>query len=256
VELSGAGVLIVGGASGLGAATVKRLTSAGAVVTVADINRERGQELATATGAAFLECDVRDEDAVERTVKNAAQQARTKGLRLAVTCAGMGMARKIASRTLGPHPLKDFLRVSELNMVGTFNVMRFAATAMLENQPTEDGERGLLINTASVAAFEGQAGQIAYSASKGAIVSMTLTAARDLAKEGIRVMTIAPGVFDTPILGRLSDEQKAAFAAQTPFPNRLGQPNEYAALVQAIAENPMLNGATIRIDGGLRMPPR
>jgi NAD(P)-dependent dehydrogenase (short-subunit alcohol dehydrogenase family) len=141
-------------------------------------------------------------------------------------------------------------------MVGTFNVMRFAATAMLENQPTEEGERGLLINTASVAAFEGQAGQIAYSASKGAIVSMTLTAARDLAKEGIRVVTIAPGVFDTPILQRLTDEQRAAFAAQTPFPSRLGQPNEYAALVEAIAENVMLNGETIRIDGALRMPPR
>jgi NAD(P)-dependent dehydrogenase (short-subunit alcohol dehydrogenase family) len=255
LEIAGAGVFVAGGASGLGAATAERLAAAGATVTIADINGKLGSETAESIGATFVECDVRDEDAVGTAVADAAAAA-PSGLRVAVSCAGVGFPHKITSPRTGPHPFADFKRVLELNLFGTFNVMRFAATTMLGNDPTPEGERGLLVNTASVAAFEGQVGQIAYSASKGAIVSMTLTAARDLARDGIRVVTIAPGVFDTPLLGRKTQEEIDALSANVPFPPRLGRPNEFAQLVHSIVENPMLNGTTIRLDGALRMPPR
>jgi NAD(P)-dependent dehydrogenase (short-subunit alcohol dehydrogenase family) len=256
VEINGVGALVTGGASGLGAATSQLLAGAGAKVTIADVNVELGRKVAFEIDAEFIECDVRQEDAVKRAVDVASSRSPKSGLRLAVACAGIGLARKIASRSLGPHPLVEFVRVIDLNLIGTFNLMRLAASSMLDNEPNADGERGLLVNTASAAAYEGQAGQVAYAASKGAIVSMTLTAARDLARDGIRVVTIAPGVFDTAILERMSDEQRSALAAQPPFPTRLGRPDEYGALVLAIAGNSMLNGETIRIDGALRMPPR
>jgi 3-hydroxyacyl-CoA dehydrogenase / 3-hydroxy-2-methylbutyryl-CoA dehydrogenase len=255
MEIEGAGVLVAGGASGLGAATAVRLRAQGAAVTIADINTELGEALAAEHDLQFVECDVRMEAAVQTAVSRAAAHA-DRGLRVAVSCAGIGFPHKVTSRRHGPHPLSDFKRVIELNLVGTFNVLRLATTAMLDNEPEDDAERGVVVNTASVAAFEGQIGQIAYSASKGAIVSMTITAARDLAGDGIRVLTIAPGVFDTPLLGRLTHEQREGLAANVPFPKRLGQPVEYAQLVQALVENPMLNGTTIRLDGALRMPPR
>jgi NAD(P)-dependent dehydrogenase (short-subunit alcohol dehydrogenase family) len=248
-------VFVTGGASGLGAATARRLAAAGASVTIADIDGKAGGDLAGDIGATFVECDVRDEEALGRAVADAAAVT-SNGLRVAVSCAGIGFPHKLTSRRSGPHPSADFKRVIEINLVGTFNVMRATASAMLDNDPTADGERGVLVNTASVAAFEGQIGQIAYAASKGAIVSMTLTAARDLARDGIRVVTIAPGVFDTPLLGRSTREEIDTLAADVPFPHRLGRPDEYAQLVQAIVENPMLNGETIRLDGALRMPPR
>jgi NAD(P)-dependent dehydrogenase (short-subunit alcohol dehydrogenase family) len=253
VQIEGAGVLVAGGASGLGAATARRLAGAGARVTIADINAELGNEVAGSIGGSFVDCDVRLEDAVQQAVALATANC---PLRIAVSCAGIGFPHKLTSARTGPHPLAEFARVIELNLVGTFNVMRLAATAMLDNEPNNEGERGVLINTASVAAYEGQMGQIAYAASKGGIVSMTLTAARDLARDGVRVATIAPGVFDTPILSRMTDEQRDALGANVPFPPRLGRPEEFAQLVQSIAENPMINGETIRLDGALRMPPR
>ncbi|MEX2194328.1 MAG: SDR family NAD(P)-dependent oxidoreductase [Thermoleophilaceae bacterium] len=252
---SGAGAIVAGGASGLGAATARRLAATGAVVTVADVDEEKGAALAAETGARFVRCDVREEDQVRAAVESAAEAAGPGGLRVAVATAGSGFPHKIAG-SRGPHPLPDFKRIIELNLVGTFNVMRLAATAMLDNDPGDSGERGVLVNTASVAAFEGQVGQIAYSASKGGIVSMTLTAARDLARNGIRVVTIAPGIFDTPLLGKKTDEERAGLAKQVPFPRRLGEPDEYARLVEAIMDNPMLNGTTLRLDGAIRMAPR
>lgn len=255
MKIDGSGVLVAGGASGLGAATARRLAQGGALVMIADIAEEAGERLAGEIGGQFIACDVREEDSVQAAVALATRAAGASGLRLAVSCAGIGFPHRIAS-SRGPHPLEGFRRVIELNLIGTFNVMRLASTAMLANEPNDDGERGLLVNTASAAAFEGQIGQIAYSASKGAIVSMTLTAARDLARDGIRVLTIAPGIFDTPLLGRLSEEARAKLAQAVPFPQRLGRAEEFASLVQAAAENPMLNGETIRLDGALRMAPR
>ena len=177
-------------------------------------------------------------------------------MRIAISCAGTGIPIKVAS-SKGPHPLDAFKVIIDINLIGTFNLMRLAAFSMLSNnEPDEEGERGVCINTASVAAFEGQVGQIAYSASKGGVVAMTITAARDLADKGIRVNTIAPGLFDTPLLGALPEDKRAALGAQVPFPSRLGRPEEYAQLAQQIAENPMLNGETIRLDGAIRMAPR
>jgi NAD(P)-dependent dehydrogenase (short-subunit alcohol dehydrogenase family) len=247
--------LIAGGASGLGAATAHALAKAGADVTIADVDADNGQRVAKDIGARFVPCDVRDEAAVQVAVDTAASGSREQGLRIAVSTAGRGFPHRLAS-SRGPHPLDEFRAVVELNLVGTFNVMRLAATAMLANEPNDEGERGVMVSTASVAAFEGQIGQIAYSASKAGIVGMTLTAARDLAREGIRVLAIAPGLFDTPLLGRLSDETRSALEASVPFPPRLGRPVEFAQLVTAIVENPMLNGETIRLDGAVRMPPR
>jgi NAD(P)-dependent dehydrogenase (short-subunit alcohol dehydrogenase family) len=244
--------IVVGGASGLGEATVRALHERGAAVTIADVNAEKGAELAGELGLEFVSCDVRDEAQVEAAVAAAAAGG---PLRIAVCCAGTGWAQKVAS-SKGPHPLLPFETIISINLIGTFNVLRFAATAMIGTDPLEDGERGVCVNTASIAAFDGQVGQIAYSASKGGVVGMTLPAARDLSQYGIRVNTIAPGLFDTPLLGALPEDARQKLGAGVPYPQRLGAPSEYASLACHIVENRMLNGETIRLDGALRMPPR
>jgi NAD(P)-dependent dehydrogenase (short-subunit alcohol dehydrogenase family) len=254
MDIEGKGAIVSGGASGLGEATVRRLHAAGAQVVIADVNPEKGEPLAEELGITFVQTDVREADQVQAAVDKAAEAE--GGLRIAVSCAGTGIPIKVAS-SKGPHPLDAFKVIIDINLIGTFNLMRLAAFSMLtNNEPDEEGERGVCINTASVAAFEGQVGQIAYSASKGGVVAMTITAARDLADKGIRVNTIAPGLFDTPLLGALPEDKRAALGAQVPFPSRLGRPEEYAQLAQQIAENPMLNGETIRLDGAIRMAPR
>ena len=254
MRVEGANALVVGGASGLGEATARRLRAAGARVTVADLNVERGEALAAELGedTAFVAANVLEAEQVEAAVAAASEAG---PLRISVCCAGIGGAERTVSRR-GPHDLEIFSNVIRVNLIGTFNVLRLAAAAMVENEPDEGGERGLCVNTASIAAFEGQIGQVAYSASKGGIVALTLPAARDLAGRGVRVLTIAPGLFDTPLLAGLPAEQREALGAGIPFPSRLGLPAEYADLVAAIAANPMLNGETIRLDGALRMPPR
>jgi 3-hydroxyacyl-CoA dehydrogenase / 3-hydroxy-2-methylbutyryl-CoA dehydrogenase len=255
VRIEGNGAVVAGGASGLGEAAVRRLVAGGAHVVIADLNEERGQALASELGerATFMHINVTDEAAVGAAVRVAVGQP--VPLRIAVSCAGIGWAARVAGRR-GAHPLGPFETVIQVNLIGTFNVMRLAAAAMLESEPTESGERGVCVNTASIAAFDGQIGQIAYSASKGAVVSMTLPAARDLASVGIRVCAIAPGTFDTPLLAALPEESREALAAAVPFPSRLGRPDEFAALVAHIVENEMLNGEVIRLDGSLRMPPK
>ena len=254
MDLKGTGAIVSGGASGLGEATVRALHAGGAHVVIADLNAEKGEALAAELGdrARFAEANVTDETAVEAAVE--AVDA-PRGLRVAVGCAGIGWAQRVTGKQ-GPHPLDLFRNVVEVNLVGMFNVMRLATTRMNDNEPDDGGERGLFVATASVAAYDGQIGQIAYSASKGGIVGMTLPAARDLASRGIRVMTIAPGLFDTPLLAALPEDARQALGATIPFPSRLGTPDEYANLVTAIAANPMLNGETIRLDGAIRMPPK
>jgi NAD(P)-dependent dehydrogenase (short-subunit alcohol dehydrogenase family) len=253
MRIEGSGAIVAGGASGLGEATARRLHEQGAVVTIADVNAEKGAALASELGIEFVACDVRDENQVQAAVEQAAKAP--GGLRIAVCCAGTGWAQKVAG-SKGPHPLLPFQTIIEINLIGTFNVLRFAATAMIATEPLEDGERGVCVNTASVAAFDGQIGQIAYSASKGGVVGMTLPAARDLADKGIRVNTIAPGLFDTPLLAALPEDARQKLGEGVPFPQRLGTPAEYAQLACHIVENKMLNGETIRLDGALRMPPR
>ncbi len=250
MRIEGARALVTGGASGLGAATVRRLHAGGASVTIADVSEAAGSALAASLGerAAFVACDVTDPAQVEAAVG-------APGLRLSVSCAGIGHAERTLARS-GPHDLEAFERVVAVNLVGTFNVLRLAAQAMAGNEPDAGGERGVIVNTASIAAFDGQIGQIAYAASKGGVVGMTLPAARDLAPAGIRVVTIAPGLFDTPLLAGLPAQARTALGAQVPHPSRLGTPEEYGALVGHIVENPMLNGEVIRLDGALRMPPR
>jgi len=222
---------------------------------MADMNQERGQAVASELGerVTFVTTDVTDEGAVHEAVRAAIAQPVT--FRIAVSCAGIGWAARVAGKR-GPHPLEPFETVIRVNLIGTFNVLRLAAAALLETEPTGSGERGVCINTASIAAFDGQIGQIAYSASKGAIVGMTLPAARDLASVGVRVCAIAPGTFDTPLLAGLSAETREALGQAVPFPSRLGRPEEFGALVAHIVENEMLNGEVIRLDGALRMPPR
>jgi NAD(P)-dependent dehydrogenase (short-subunit alcohol dehydrogenase family) len=253
VQIDGAAAIVAGGASGLGEATVRALAARGAVVTIADVNAEKGQALAQELGLEFVACDVREEDQVAAAVERAA--AAPGGLRISICCAGTGWAQKVAG-SKGPHPLLPFETIISINLIGTFNVLRHAATAMIAAEPLEDGERGVCVNTASIAAFDGQVGQIAYSASKGGVVGMTLPAARDLSQYGIRVNTIAPGLFDTPLLAALPEEARLKLGAGVPYPARLGAPAEYAALACHITENRMLNGETIRLDGALRMPPR
>ena len=253
MQIVGSSAIVVGGASGLGEATVRRLHTGGAHVTIADVNAEKGAALASELGLDFAPCDVRDEDQVQAAVEQAAAAA--GGLRIAVCCAGTGWAQKVAG-SKGPHPLMPFETIIAINLIGTFNVLRFAATAMISNDPLDDSERGVCINTASIAAYDGQVGQIAYAASKGGVVGLTLPAARDLAQYGIRVNTIAPGLFDTPLLAALPEEARTKLGAGVPYPPRLGQPSEYAQLACHIIENRMLNGETIRLDGALRMPPR
>jgi len=251
--IEGSSALVVGGASGLGEATVRALHEQGALVTIADVNAEKGAALASELGIQFAPCDVRGESQVQVAVERAA--AVSGGLRIAVCCAGIGWAQKVAG-SKGPHALLPFETTIQINLIGTFNVLRLAATAMIAADPLEDGERGVCVNTASIAAFDGQVGQIAYSASKGGIVGMTLPAARDLAGQGIRVNTIAPGLFDTPLLAALPEEARQKLGTGVPFPQRLGTPAEYAHLACHIVENRMLNGEVIRLDGALRMPPR
>ena len=243
--------LVTGGASGLGAACVRMLVEAGARPLIVDLNETAGRALeADLDGrAVFVYADVTDAAQVE----NAIQQAGS--LAIAINCAGIAPPRRVLGKE-GPAPLAWFEQVIRVNLIGTFNVARLAAGAMSANEPNEDGERGVIINTASIAAFEGQIGQTAYSASKGGIVGMTLPLARDLARHGIRVMTVAPGIFDTPLLGDLPEEVRATLGASAPFPPRLGRPAEYAQLARHIIENVMLNGEVIRLDAALRMPPK
>jgi NAD(P)-dependent dehydrogenase (short-subunit alcohol dehydrogenase family) len=253
MNIEGSGALVAGGASGLGEATVRRLHGQGAEVTIADVNAEKGEALAAELGVSFVACDVREEDQVRAAVDVAAQA--DGGLRISVCCAGTGFAQKIAG-SRGPHALEPFAVIIAINLIGTFNVLRHAASAMLGNEPLEDGERGVCINTASIAAYDGQIGQVAYSASKGGVVGMTLPAARDLAASGIRVVTIAPGLFDTPLLAMLPPEARDSLGKSIPWPPRLGLPSEYAQLAAHIVENRMINGEVIRLDGALRMAPR
>jgi NAD(P)-dependent dehydrogenase (short-subunit alcohol dehydrogenase family) len=254
MNIAGSAALVAGGASGLGEATVRSLRERGAVVTIADVNAEHGEALADEVGGRFLACDVRDEAQVQAAV-DATVAAAQGGLRICVCCAGVGWAQRVADQR-GAHPLAPFETVVAINLIGTFNVLRLAAAAMVANEPDAEGERGVCVNTASIAAFDGQIGQIAYAASKGGIAGMTLPAARDLARFGVRVVTIAPGLFDTPLLAALPEEARAALATTIPFPPRLGRPEEYAHLVAHIVENTMLNGETIRLDGALRMAPK
>jgi len=254
MRIDGKGALVAGGASGLGEAAARTLHAAGARVTIADLNAEKGEALASELGAGFLATDVTDEEAVAAAVERAAAQGED-GLRVSVCCAGIGWAERVAHKG-GPHNLEFFSNVIAVNLIGTFNVLRLAAASMSGNEPDGEGERGVCVNTASIAAFDGQIGQIAYAASKGGIVGMTLPAARDMASRGVRVATIAPGLFDTPLLAALPEEAREALGAGIPFPSRLGRPAEYAQLVEQIVANPMLNGETIRLDGALRMPPK
>jgi NAD(P)-dependent dehydrogenase (short-subunit alcohol dehydrogenase family) len=249
MELNEIGAFVAGGASGLGEATARELAARGARVTIADLNDERGAALAGEIGGKFAKADVTDEAQVRAAVESAGE------LRLAVSCAGIGWAERTVKKD-GPAALQPFEAVVRVNLIGTFNVLRLAAAAMEANEPDAEGERGAVVMTASIAAFDGQIGQTAYSASKGGVVGLTLPAARDLARLGIRVCTIAPGVFNTPLLAALPDDARQALGAQVPFPPRLGQPEEYAQLACHIAENRMLNGETIRLDGALRMPPK
>ena len=246
-------VLVTGGASGLGAATVRRVIAGGALALILDLPSSAGSELAAELGerVRFSPADVRDEDQVQAAV---AAATKLGTLRVVVNCAGVGTPGRVISKR-GVLPLETFQTVIDINLVGTFNVLRLAAAAMIANEPL-DGDRGLVIMTASVAAFDGQIGQAAYAASKGGVASLTLTAARDLADKAIRVMTIAPGVMETPMMAGLPGETQSILEALVPHPARLGRPEEYAMLVSSIIENPLLNGEVIRLDGALRMPPR
>lgn len=247
--------IVTGGASGLGEATTRILASSGANVVIADLQEEKGAALARELGgnARFAATDVCDEDNVIKAIDTARNEF--KALHGVVNCAGIGRAEKTVGKE-GPHSLASFSRIVHVNLIGTFNVIRLCASAMAENEPLPTGERGVIVNTASIAAFDGQIGQAAYAASKGGIVGMTLPIARDLSRLGIRVVTIAPGIFETPLLGTLPEPVRQALGAQMPFPSRLGKPAEYAALVKHVIENEMINGEVIRIDGALRMPPK
>ena len=246
MEIAGRTFLVTGGGSGLGAATARALADAGGKVVVADLGRS--EEIGR-----FVETDVRDEASVQAAVDAAAESG---GLYGVVNCAGIGAAALVVSKDGQPHPLDAFRNVIDVNLVGTFNVVRLAALAMVANDPGDDGERGVIVNTASTAAWEGQFGQAAYTASKGGVVSMTIQLARELGRRGIRVMAIAPGPQDTPMVGLLREDIRAALEAQIPFPSRLGRPEEFAALVCHIVENRYLNGEVIRLDGALRAGPR
>ena len=246
MEIRGRTFLVAGGGSGLGAATAERLAAGGANVVVADIERgEVGDDFR------FVETDVADEESVQAAVDAALEFG---GLYGALNCAGVAAAEKVLGKD-GPHSLDSFAKAVQVNLVATFNVVRLAAAAMQENEPTEEGEHGVIVNTASVAAYDGQIGQAAYAASKGGVVSLTLPVARELADSGIRVVAIAPGIFDTPMMAALPEKARESLSEQTPFPPRLGRPEEYAALVQHIIENAMLNGEVIRLDGTIGMAP-
>jgi NAD(P)-dependent dehydrogenase (short-subunit alcohol dehydrogenase family) len=254
MDLENCSVLVAGGASGLGAATAKAMADRGARVVVFDLNEAGAKQVAHDVGGEFCAGDAINPDDVQRAVDVAADSV---PLRIAVNCAGIAWAERVLNREGKPHDLPSFERVLDLNVVGTFNVMTRAAAAIARAEPLEEGERGVIVNTASVAAFEGQIGQLAYSASKGAIVAMTLPAARDLSVLGIRVMTVAPGTFETPLLGSVAEgDRKKALEEQVLFPKVLGQPWQFAQLVVDIVSNRYLNGEVIRLDGGIRMQPR
>ena len=255
MDIKGASAVITGGASGLGAGTVRTLAGMGVRCTVFDRNEDGAKQLAAEVGGDtnYVGGDVTNPDDCQRAVDQAAEGGQ---LRIAVNCAGTGWVGRVINRDNSPHDLGAFKFIQELNVVGTFNVMTRAASAMAVTEPQADGERGVIVNTASVAAFDGQVGQLAYSASKGAVVGMTLPAARDLAAIGVRVVTIAPGLFDTPLLGMLPQEQRDALGQSVLFPKQLGQPAQYGALVAHIAQNSYLNGEVVRLDGGIRMPPK
>jgi NAD(P)-dependent dehydrogenase (short-subunit alcohol dehydrogenase family) len=246
VDIAGRTFLVTGGGSGLGLATARMLARAGAGVVAADLRGETGP------GIRFVEADVTDEASVETAVGAALESGPLRGV---VNCAGVAIAEKAVGRD-GPHSLESFKRVIGVNLIGTFNVVRLAAAAMMGNEPDEEGGRGVIVNTASVAAFDGQIGQVAYAASKGGVASMTLPLAREFARPGIRVATIAPGLFDTPMMAGLPEEARESLGNQVPFPSRLGRPEEYAALVRHIVENDLINGEVIRLDGAIRMAPR
>ncbi len=254
MTISGTTALVTGGASGLGEATARMLAARGARVTIVDRDAERGNALAREIQAQFVAADVSD---AEQGAAAVAQAAGAGTLRIAVNCAGIGGA---VSRTVGrdgtPHDLEAFKRVITVNLIGTFNMLRLAAAAIAKNPPLESGERGVIVNTASIAAYDGQIGQIAYASSKGGVVGMTLPAARDLSSVGIRVVTIAPGIMDTPLLAKLPEAARASLGESVVFPKRLGLPAEYAALVEHIVSNGYLNGEVIRLDGSLRMSPK
>ena len=246
---------IAGGGSGLGAATARLLAENGAHIVLADVDEEAGEQMASqiGSGAEFVRTDVTDEESVQHALDSAVEIFGS--LNGAVNCAGIGPAAKVVGKK-GVHDLGLFTKTVEINLVGTFNVIRLAAVRLAENEPGEDGERGVIINTASVAAYDGQIGQAAYAASKGGVVALTLPVARELASSGIRVVTIAPGIFETPMLAALPEDAKESLGEQVPFPPRLGRPEEYAALAKHIVENQMLNGEVIRLDGAIRMAPK
>ena len=245
MRIEGNTFLVAGGGSGLGAATVDMLAASGARVVVADLKGEAPED------GRFVETDVTNEDSVRAAVGEALEVGELRG---AVNCAGVASAEKVLGRE-GPHSLDSFANVVQVNLIGTFNVIRLAAEAISQNEPLEGGERGVIVNTASVAAFDGQIGQVAYAASKGGVVALTLPVARELARSGIRVLTIAPGIFDTPMMAGLPEAARESLGKQVPFPPRLGKPEEYAALVKHIVQNEMLNGEVIRLDGAIRMAP-
>jgi NAD(P)-dependent dehydrogenase (short-subunit alcohol dehydrogenase family) len=253
LQLEGLSAVVTGGGSGLGAATAERLATAGCRVAVLDINREAAEATAARIGGVGVACDVADAASAEAAL-SAARGAHGVE-RLLVNCAGIGTAGRIVGRD-GPLKLTAFERVIRVNLIGTFNMLRLSAAAMSGLEPLDDDERGLIVNTASIAAYEGQVGQVAYAASKGGVASLTLPAARELARAGVRVVTIAPGLFETPMVAGLPPEVQQSLAAGVPYPPRLGRPQEYAALVEHIAANRFLNGDVIRLDGALRMPPR
>ena len=253
MRIDGVAALVTGGGSGLGEATARRLAGAGAKVAVIDLNADGAKSIGTALGGIGLACDVTSPEAVEAALAEIVGAVGTP--QIVVNCAGIGPAERIVGRN-GPMALENFRRVIEVNLIGTFNVMRLTAAAMANVEPQETGERGGIVNTASVAAFEGQLGQAAYAASKGGVASLTLPAAREFARSGIRVVTIAPGILETPMFDGVPDSVRQGLLGICQFPPRLGRPDEYAQLVQHIAENTLLNGETIRLDGAVRLPPR
>ncbi len=255
MEIRGTASLVTGGASGLGEATARMLSAAGSTVTIVDRDEDRGAALAKELGnAQFAPADVTSEADVTAAVEHAAGAGAP--LRIAVNCAGIAWMGRTLNRDNSAHDLESFVRVITVNLIGTFNVLRLAASAIAQTEPGEDGERGLIVNTASIAAFDGQIGQIAYSASKGGVVGLTLPAARDLSVSGIRVCTIAPGTFETPMMMTLPEAARESLGAAVPFPKRLGRPEEYAKTVRFLAENGMMNGEVIRVDGAIRMAPK
>lgn len=253
MDIAGISALVTGGASGLGAASARRLAEKGAKVGIVDLNGGGAQAVAAEIGGAGVGCDVTSPEAMEAALAEISDAVGVP--RVVVNCAGIGVAGRIVGRG-GPMPLEEFTRVVDINLFGTFNVMRLAAAAVSGLDPVATGERGVIVNTASVAAFDGQIGQAAYAASKGAIASMTLPAAREFARAGVRVMTIAPGILETPMFDGVPEAVREGLLSITQFPQRLGLPEEYAHLVQHIVENPLLNGEVIRLDGAIRLPPR